>query len=416
MIELGEGEGEEWRKQLVTAFDQRTGQDSIQIHGQERKLDEAFERTTGELFQHPPDRPNDRGTMVFVPLDFEPEPEPVPEAEPEAVVDPLAAEEALFETPLARRAADALEKFGNGGRLGARDQKDVRNFIREFAGDSLPQAEGAFITDRDKLKTSSAGGRAAASMSLTGQMRVQRRVALEASQFMKGTSRVAENVISRHSGGILGQKSGLESFESFIHEEVHDRGPQYLYKHRFVVKMEEVVTETMARDIIAKKIPNLVARSSLQSASVSDAKKVDQWRKGGAYKEFRREVSIALRKAARNTDAFPRKLKAIDAKVTAGTATEKEETALFTWFEDLKVKGGMKAKAQTDDITQGWHKYWGSITGRGRRRRASIAAPTQPPTPTNVSERNGREFIDRFVKGLPRKMRAEAKNLLLTRL
>jgi hypothetical protein len=68
MLDMDDGE-DEWRKQLVTLFDDRTGKDSVVIHEQTRRLDEPFERFNGDKFQHPPDRPNDRGTMVFVPVE-----------------------------------------------------------------------------------------------------------------------------------------------------------------------------------------------------------------------------------------------------------------------------------------------------------------------------------------------------------
>ena len=61
--------GPGWRKQLMTLFDNRTHQDSVLIHEQSRDPDEPFERANGEKFQHPPDRPNDRGTMLFLPPD-----------------------------------------------------------------------------------------------------------------------------------------------------------------------------------------------------------------------------------------------------------------------------------------------------------------------------------------------------------
>jgi len=50
-------------KILVSTFDDRTGADSIDVHGQIRRPEEAFESWFG-LFQHPPDRPNDRAVVV----------------------------------------------------------------------------------------------------------------------------------------------------------------------------------------------------------------------------------------------------------------------------------------------------------------------------------------------------------------
>lgn len=67
MRELDDG-ADEWWKQLVTLFDNRTAADSIPIHGQRRRLRNRFTRVNGDTFDHPPDRPNDRGTFIFVPI------------------------------------------------------------------------------------------------------------------------------------------------------------------------------------------------------------------------------------------------------------------------------------------------------------------------------------------------------------
>lgn len=50
-------------KILSATFDERTGSDSFAVHGQIRLPDEAFQSWFG-FFQHPPDRPNDRGIVV----------------------------------------------------------------------------------------------------------------------------------------------------------------------------------------------------------------------------------------------------------------------------------------------------------------------------------------------------------------
>lgn len=50
-------------KILSCTFDDRTGADSIAVHGQIRRPEEAFESWFG-AFQHPPDRPNDRAVVV----------------------------------------------------------------------------------------------------------------------------------------------------------------------------------------------------------------------------------------------------------------------------------------------------------------------------------------------------------------
>ncbi len=50
-------------KILCATFDDRTGSDSIAVHGQIRRPDEAFDTWYGQV-QHPPDRPNDREIVV----------------------------------------------------------------------------------------------------------------------------------------------------------------------------------------------------------------------------------------------------------------------------------------------------------------------------------------------------------------
>jgi hypothetical protein len=50
-------------KILVATFDDRTGADSFAVHGQIRRPEEAFQSWFG-LYQHPPNRPNDREVTV----------------------------------------------------------------------------------------------------------------------------------------------------------------------------------------------------------------------------------------------------------------------------------------------------------------------------------------------------------------
>lgn len=53
------------QKRLVTTFDSRTGKDSIALHGQTRKVREPFfDAMLGILYMAPPNRPNDRETVV----------------------------------------------------------------------------------------------------------------------------------------------------------------------------------------------------------------------------------------------------------------------------------------------------------------------------------------------------------------
>lgn len=61
-----EGEEDDWRKQLVATFDQRTGEDSKFVDGQQRRLDEEFVDNKGRSYQQPPNRPNDRETVILV--------------------------------------------------------------------------------------------------------------------------------------------------------------------------------------------------------------------------------------------------------------------------------------------------------------------------------------------------------------
>jgi len=77
-------------KILVAGFDDRTGWDSYQVHGQIRRLDEPFEWVTknGETIAYmtPPNRPNDREVVVFhrVAWEIPEELQPVPDAVYEA--------------------------------------------------------------------------------------------------------------------------------------------------------------------------------------------------------------------------------------------------------------------------------------------------------------------------------------------
>ncbi len=50
-------------KILCATFDNRTGADSYAVHGQIRRVDEAFSWWDG-MYQHPPNRPNDREVVV----------------------------------------------------------------------------------------------------------------------------------------------------------------------------------------------------------------------------------------------------------------------------------------------------------------------------------------------------------------
>lgn len=74
-------------KVLSAFFDERTGWDSYQVHGQIRYLDDPFEWVTkkGEsiFYDNPPNRPNDREVVIFLPSmkEITPDLEPVSESE-----------------------------------------------------------------------------------------------------------------------------------------------------------------------------------------------------------------------------------------------------------------------------------------------------------------------------------------------
>ena len=57
----------EWEKQLYATFDRRTGKDSKFVHLQTAPIDGMFEDNIGNIYPHPPNRPNDREVMVFIP-------------------------------------------------------------------------------------------------------------------------------------------------------------------------------------------------------------------------------------------------------------------------------------------------------------------------------------------------------------
>ena len=62
------GEADEWRKQLVAVWDSRTGDDSKFVDGQVRKINENFDDNIGNSYMYPPNRPNDRETVIYLPL------------------------------------------------------------------------------------------------------------------------------------------------------------------------------------------------------------------------------------------------------------------------------------------------------------------------------------------------------------
>ncbi len=71
-LEAMYGEGAPgWKKALSAVRDNRTGEDSIFVDGQTRAIGVPFEDNLGHVYQHPPNRPNDREVVLFVPDDEE---------------------------------------------------------------------------------------------------------------------------------------------------------------------------------------------------------------------------------------------------------------------------------------------------------------------------------------------------------
>ena len=60
---------EAWRKSLSATFDTRTGDDSRQLDGQAVPIDAPFTDVDGDPYQHPPNRPNDREVVIYLPAD-----------------------------------------------------------------------------------------------------------------------------------------------------------------------------------------------------------------------------------------------------------------------------------------------------------------------------------------------------------
>jgi hypothetical protein len=63
---LNEAHDLELQKRLEAVFDARTGADSRYVDGQTVGLDELFQDNVGRRYARPPNRPNDRETLVYV--------------------------------------------------------------------------------------------------------------------------------------------------------------------------------------------------------------------------------------------------------------------------------------------------------------------------------------------------------------
>lgn len=362
------GDDDRWRKQLVTLFDDRTGTDSILIHEQTRKLDEKFERANGDEFFHPPDRPNDRGTMVFVPVDPPEELETTPPPSP-----------GLFGGAEAQTAQAALEKLGQGGRIGTKQKKAVRNTVRDFVGDELPQQAGAWKVARGKLNVQRDGSRAAATMHPDGTMTIQRAYAEGAARAMGGSVDAFD----------------LEGFEALVHEEIHDRGVSAIWGSAVRTKLEEVSTETLARELVARKMREQVIGTN--PASTDDDRTVARWRTAGAYQIYREQVRSALRKAAADVGVLPT-FKGADALVN-----EK------LWLDDLIVKGARGMKGKADDLSEGW-------LDRVIRQQNGRLRFDQMPAFKAAQRRSAERCLMRFVGGLPKNLRDAAEKELRRKL
>lgn len=135
-----------WWKQLVTLFDNRTADDSKVIHGQRRRLKNKFKRANGEQFDFPPDRPNDRGTMIFVPGTRR-----KPKAPPATPSPNMPRPSVGPSFPPDPRKLDLVKRLG--GSTGAElvvDNSTGEQFVRKMSGPRLQAAHlrSEFAADR----------------------------------------------------------------------------------------------------------------------------------------------------------------------------------------------------------------------------------------------------------------------------
>ncbi len=98
-------------KVLVATIDGRTGWDSLQVHGQIRRVDEAFE-WAGGLYQHPPNRPNDREIVVPHRLAWPLLPEFAPRSDAEVVAAWIRDRRRGSPPPRPQRSTVPLDEFG----------------------------------------------------------------------------------------------------------------------------------------------------------------------------------------------------------------------------------------------------------------------------------------------------------------
>lgn len=98
-------------KILAATFDNRTGWDSYQVHGQIRRVDEAFQ-WAGGYYQHPPNRPNDREVVVPHRVAWPIPPELYPRPDSEVVAAWVRDRRKGSPPPRPRRSTVPLEAFG----------------------------------------------------------------------------------------------------------------------------------------------------------------------------------------------------------------------------------------------------------------------------------------------------------------
>jgi len=238
---------------------------------------------------------------------------------------------AEFKTDRAKRAQQALAKMaGKGGSLTAGQQKEVRDFARTLV--DLPQRKGDQFSGRNRLAVQR-GRSAVASMGWDGKMYMQRQRAHLASDTLRALQDPERTT------SLTGRPSTVEALKTFIHEEVHDRGPLVGYSHPLVRLLEEAVTENEARHTIWDRVlaPAWDAKALTKGRLAVERRK---WLgpDAGSYGSYREVLRDALEEAAQSVGALlPFGSRRLDTLV------------------DLERAAGRAMKGRTDDTSHGRH-------------------------------------------------------------
>ena len=124
-------EAEQWLKQLVAIHDTRTGDDSKYVDGQQRSLNAPFDDNEGRVYMHPPNRPNDREVVIFVPAQLPPI-EELRRRHAERQAEKQRAAEAAAEAERLRKEQEERDKVAEAERL-RQAEEDARKKAEEDA-------------------------------------------------------------------------------------------------------------------------------------------------------------------------------------------------------------------------------------------------------------------------------------------